>query len=181
MCVILDDDEVSSDEDEPLQKQLRQLSGAGPAVLDEAAADKRTAEEATSKRVAEERAAEEVTVKAAATEEVAGKTANEDAGAIVGLAGPRPGALSGRAQEGYGSKWLHPASQTSLQWCLETSVCPAFSPPCLLFLWGFILLLPFLPRSPPSGAATATGTAAADAAVGATPGPAPDGEPRTLE
>jgi hypothetical protein len=36
----------------------------------------------------------------------------------------------------------------SLQECLETSVCPAFSP----FLWGFILLLPFLPRSSPFGA-----------------------------
>jgi hypothetical protein len=56
-CVILNDDEVSSDEYEPLQKQLRQLSGAGPAVLDEvAAADKEVAdkwvvEEATVKRL----------------------------------------------------------------------------------------------------------------------------------
>jgi hypothetical protein len=36
--VILDDEEVSSDEDEPLQKRLWQLSGAGPVVLNEAAA-----------------------------------------------------------------------------------------------------------------------------------------------
>jgi hypothetical protein len=83
MCVILDDDEVSSDEDEPLQKRLRQLSGAGLTVCDEAAvadkeaADKGAAEEATMKRAAEEavakkaveeRAAEEVVVKAAAAE-----------------------------------------------------------------------------------------------------------------
>jgi hypothetical protein len=51
--VILDDDEVSSDEDEPLQKRMRQLSGARPVVLDEAvAADK----EATAKAVAAEAA-----------------------------------------------------------------------------------------------------------------------------
>jgi hypothetical protein len=56
-CVILNDDEVSSDEYEPLQKRLRQRSGAGPAVLDEVAAadkevaDKRAVEEATVKRL----------------------------------------------------------------------------------------------------------------------------------
>jgi hypothetical protein len=43
--VILDDDEVSSNEDEPLQKRLRQLSSARPTVLDEEAAMKRAAEE----------------------------------------------------------------------------------------------------------------------------------------
>jgi hypothetical protein len=37
MCIILDDDEVSSDEDEPLQKRLQQLSGVGLAVRDEVA------------------------------------------------------------------------------------------------------------------------------------------------
>jgi hypothetical protein len=77
--VILDDNEVSSDEDEPLQKRMRQLSGAGPAVLDEAtattvatekeAADKRVVEEATTKRAAAE----------ATTKEVVGKTADEAA------------------------------------------------------------------------------------------------------
>jgi hypothetical protein len=36
--VVLDDDEVSFDEDETLQKRLRQLFGAGPAMPDEAAA-----------------------------------------------------------------------------------------------------------------------------------------------
>jgi hypothetical protein len=77
MSVILDDDDVSSDEDEPLQKQLRQLSSAGPTVLDEAAVDKRAAEDAAAKRaaeevattrVAEERATEDVTAKAATVE-----------------------------------------------------------------------------------------------------------------
>jgi hypothetical protein len=87
--------------------------------------------------------------------------------------------VSGRGQDGCGSKWLHPARQMSLQGCLETSVCPAFPPS--FFLCGFTLLLPFLPRSSPSGAAIATSTATADAAVGATLGPAPASEPRTPE
>jgi hypothetical protein len=85
---ILDDDEVSSNEDEPLQKRLRQLSGDGPAVRDEAAAAdkeaadkgaveeaavkraavKRATEEAMVKKVVEERAAEEAMVKAVAAE-----------------------------------------------------------------------------------------------------------------
>jgi hypothetical protein len=44
MHVILDDDEVSSDEDEPLQKRLWQLSSAGPTVRDEVVvADKEAA------------------------------------------------------------------------------------------------------------------------------------------
>jgi hypothetical protein len=94
MRVILDDDEVSSDEDEPLQKQLRQLSSAGLAVLDEAAAadkeamDKRAAKEATTKRAAEERAVEEVMANAGAAEEVAGKTADEATGAAGGSGAP---------------------------------------------------------------------------------------------
>jgi hypothetical protein len=45
---------VILDDDEPLQKRLRQLFGAGPAVLDEAAAmvavDKRATKEAMVKR-----------------------------------------------------------------------------------------------------------------------------------
>jgi hypothetical protein len=79
MHVILDDNEVSSDVDEPLQKFLRQLSGVGPAVLDEAAMadkeamDKRATEEATAmwaaeERAVEERAMEEAVVKAMAVE-----------------------------------------------------------------------------------------------------------------
>jgi hypothetical protein len=61
--VVLDDDELSFDEDEPLQKRLQQLSGAGLAVLNEAAVtmtmtdkeavDKRAAEEAAAKRATE--------------------------------------------------------------------------------------------------------------------------------
>jgi hypothetical protein len=102
--------------------------------------------------------------------------------------GPQPGTLSGRGQEGGGSKWLYPTSQMSLQGCLETSVCPAFSH--LFFTAGLHSLItsPFLPSSSPSSAATAmgttasaVGTTAADAAVKVTPGPAPDGEPRTPE
>jgi hypothetical protein len=48
-------------------------------------------------------------------------------------------------------------------------------------LCGFTLLLPFLPKSSPSGATAAMGTAAADAAVRAALGLAPVSEPRTLE
>jgi hypothetical protein len=51
--VVLDDDEVSSNEDKPLQKRLRQLFVAGPTVPDEAAATTAAADkEATAKRVA---------------------------------------------------------------------------------------------------------------------------------
>jgi hypothetical protein len=57
--VVLDDDEVSSDEDEPLQKRLWQLSSAGPAVPDEAAMTMVAADkEATVKMAAEETTAE---------------------------------------------------------------------------------------------------------------------------
>jgi hypothetical protein len=96
--VILDDDEVSFDEDEPLQKRLRQHFGVGPTVLDEAAVttavadkeatDKRAAEEATVKRATEERATKEATAKAAAAEEVADKTVDEPAGAVGGSPTP---------------------------------------------------------------------------------------------
>jgi hypothetical protein len=65
--VILNDNEVSSDEDEPLQKQQWQLSGTGPTVRDEVvAADK----EAMANQAAEE-AAEEAAVKMAAEERAA--------------------------------------------------------------------------------------------------------------
>jgi hypothetical protein len=52
-CVILDDDEVSSDEDEPLLKRLWQHSGTGPTVLNEAAETTAT----TDKEAADKRAA----------------------------------------------------------------------------------------------------------------------------
>jgi hypothetical protein len=48
-------------------------------------------------------------------------------------------------------------------------------------LCGFTLLLPFLPKSSPFGAAAAMGTVATDVAVRAAPGLAPVSEPRTLE
>jgi hypothetical protein len=85
MCVILDDNEVSSDEDEPLQKRRRQFPGDRPAVRDEAATMTSTADkEATNKR-----AVEEATEEAAAAEEAAGKTVGEGAGATGGS--PAPG------------------------------------------------------------------------------------------
>jgi hypothetical protein len=175
-CVVLDDDEVSSDEDEPLQKRLRQLSGARLVVLDEAATtdkeatgkraveeatveravEERAAEEATMKKAAEERAAEEATTKAAveerAVDEATAKAATEEAAVkattaeAAGAAGgsPRPGVVSGRGQEGCGSKCLHPAGQTSLKGCLETSICPAFSPP-YLFCGASFSYYPFCP------------------------------------
>jgi hypothetical protein len=85
--VILDDDEVSSDEDEPLQKWLRQLFGAGTAAASSTAATTASADkEAAAKRVAQEAMArgttEEATVKAAADEEVIGKIADEATGAV---------------------------------------------------------------------------------------------------
>jgi hypothetical protein len=101
--VILDDDEVSSDEDEPLQKRLWQLSSAGPAVRDEVvvadkeATTKRAVEEATVKRVVKEatakRVVEEAAVKKAAeertTEEAAVRAAAvEVAGAARALPAP---------------------------------------------------------------------------------------------
>jgi hypothetical protein len=112
--VVLDDDEVSSDEDDLCRSgcgnfpalgrwcsRLWQLSGVEPVVLDEAAAaDKEVAD----KRAAVKRAAEEwAAAKAAAAEEVAGKTVDEAAGAVGGSPAPRPGALSARGQEGCGS------------------------------------------------------------------------------
>jgi hypothetical protein len=52
--VVLDDDEISSDKDERLQKWLWQLSSTGPAMLDEAAVMTTVADkEAAAKRVVE--------------------------------------------------------------------------------------------------------------------------------
>jgi hypothetical protein len=99
--VILDDNEVSSDEDEPLQKRLRQLSGAGSAVhyeavaADKEATDKGAAEEAMVKRATEEatmkRAAKEATSKKAAEERTAEEAAAKAAAAeAAGAAGGSP-------------------------------------------------------------------------------------------
>jgi hypothetical protein len=66
-CVILDDDEVSCHEDEPLQKRLRQLSGTEPAAAtNKEAVDKRVTEEVAAKRATEEATAEEAAAKQAA-------------------------------------------------------------------------------------------------------------------
>jgi hypothetical protein len=90
VCIILDDNEVSSDEDEPLQKQLfgARLSSialteaaATMAVADKEAIDRRATEEAVVKRAAEESA-----VNVVADDEVTGKTVNE----ATGVAGDSP-------------------------------------------------------------------------------------------
>jgi hypothetical protein len=90
--VVLDDDEVSSDEDAPLQKRL-QLSfatggsgGSTPAVADVAAEMKAT----TDKEAVDKRATEEATVKVAVDKEVVDKRAMEEAAmkeAAVGATG----------------------------------------------------------------------------------------------
>jgi hypothetical protein len=88
--VILDNDEVWSDEDEPLQKQLRQLSGTGPAVLDEAitadkeAADRRVIEEVMVKWATEEAATERATEETMVKKAVEERAAEEATGAAGG-------------------------------------------------------------------------------------------------
>jgi hypothetical protein len=87
--VVLDDDEISSDEDERLQKWLWQLSSTGPAMLDEAAVMTTVADkEAAAKRAAEQRVVEEVAAKAVAVEDVVGKTTDEAARAAGGSPAP---------------------------------------------------------------------------------------------
>jgi hypothetical protein len=95
-------------------------------------------------------------------------------GSCRGLAGPRPGAVSDRGQEVCGS--TPPAKRTYRGvWKPRfVQLSPAFS----LF---FILLVPFLSKSSPSGAVTVMGAVATDAVVGTAPGPAPVSEPRTPE
>jgi hypothetical protein len=109
--VILHDDEVSSDEDEPLQKRLRQLfrvaglSGSGPtpaapdvvAAVDKEVMDQKVAEEVAMARAAEEaavaRAAEEAAEKVVADKEAADKSTSGEVavkGAAVGAVGNSP-------------------------------------------------------------------------------------------
>jgi hypothetical protein len=182
MHVILDDNEVSSDVDEPLQKFLRQLSGVGPAVLDEAAMadkeamDKRATEEATAMWAAEERAVEE----RAMEEAVVKAMAVEAAGAAGGSPAPGQALSVARAKRATApsdstSPAKHPYRGVWKPWFVQLSL-PLFS-----FFCGFILLLPFLPRSSPFGTPAATGMAAVDAIVGAAPGPIPTSEPQTHE
>jgi hypothetical protein len=197
MCVVLNDDEVSSNKDEPLQKRLRQLFSVAPMVLDETAAstatadkeatDKRTAEEAamkrateeaTVKRAMEERAAEEATTKAVAAKEVAGKTANEAAGAAEGSPAPGQAPSVAGAKRAVAPSGSTPPAKRPYRGVWK----PRFVQLSLSFFqWGFSFLLHFLPRSSPSDATTAIGMAAADVAIRVTPGPAPDGEPQTPE
>jgi hypothetical protein len=126
---ILDDDEVSSDEDKPLHKRQRQLFSAGSIVLDEAAAaDKEaTDKRAVGKRAMEDRVMEEATVKVAAAEEAAGKTADEVVGATEGSPAPdqapsatgakramAPSGPTSSAKHPYGGVWNHRFVQLSL-------------------------------------------------------------------
>jgi hypothetical protein len=92
MRVVLDDDEVSSDEDVPLQKWLWLSSGAcgssgsAPTTPDVVAAMKATAD----REVTNRRATEEATVKVAVDKEVVDKRAMEEAAtkeAAVGATG----------------------------------------------------------------------------------------------
>jgi hypothetical protein len=103
--VVLDDDEISSDEDVPLQKQLWLSSaiggsrGSAPAVADVVTAMKDTADKeatekatvkvATDKEATDKRAAEEAAVKEVAGKEAADKRTAEEAmmkEAVVGAA-----------------------------------------------------------------------------------------------
>jgi hypothetical protein len=94
VCVVLDNDGVSSDEDEPLQKHLRRRSGVGgpsgsrpaPAVPDEAATTDKEAEvtsavEEVVEKVAadKEAAAEEAAMKVAVDKEIADKRTADEA------------------------------------------------------------------------------------------------------
>jgi hypothetical protein len=147
----LDDDEVLSDEDEPLQKQLRQHSGVGSAVLDEAAAmtavadkevvNKRAAEEDAAKRATEERAMEEAAVKAAAAKEATGKTADEAARAVGGS--PAPGQVPSVAGA---KRAAAPSGSTPPAKCHYRSVWkPRFVPLSLFFCGASFSYYPFYP------------------------------------
>jgi hypothetical protein len=174
--IILDDDEVSFDEDEPLQKRLRQLSDAGPVVRDEAAAadkeaaDKTVVEEVAAKRAAKESVTKEAAEERAAKEAAATAVAAEAAGAARGSPAPSQALSAAGAKRSTTPSGSTPPPK-------HPSVCPALSP----FFAFFILLLPFLSRSSPSGTTAVTGAAATDVVVGAAPGSAPTSDPRTPE
>jgi hypothetical protein len=132
VCVILDDDEVSSNEDEHLQKWLRWLSSAWPsgpacAAADGTAATTAATDEVTDKRVAEEstvrRVMEEAAVKAAA-DEVTNKTADEATGAFGDS--PAPGQAPSVAGDKRVALQVAPPHQPNdPTGHLQTSVCPA--------------------------------------------------------
>jgi hypothetical protein len=112
-------------------------AAAMTAVTDKEATDKRAVEEAATKRVVELRATEEATAKATTAEEVAGKTVDEATGAAGGLPalGQAPSVVGAKRAVAPSSS----TSQTSLQGCMETLVCPAFSP--LFFPVGLYSLI----------------------------------------
>jgi hypothetical protein len=122
------------------------MEAADKRVTEEAVA-KRAAEEATAKKAAEQRTAEEAVVKKATeervTEEVAVKAVTVETARAVG-GSPAPGqapsvAGARRAAAPSGST---PTDQTSLQGCLETLICLAFSPPPP-FVWLHSLITLF--------------------------------------
>jgi hypothetical protein len=116
--VVHDDNEVSSDEDEPLQARLRSRFPAG----------------GSSSRGRR---------RGGGNGQEGGRGGCGKRGGWRGLISPRPGAFlrSGR-QEGGDAKWLLSTGQTALQGCLETSVCPKVIAPCFVFfLRGSLLQL----------------------------------------
>jgi hypothetical protein len=84
-CVIHDDDEVSSDEDEPLQKRMRLFSCAGgpsrpaPTVPDEATTTKAEVDKEATEEVMLKRAVEEAVEKVAADKEAIDKRITDEA------------------------------------------------------------------------------------------------------
>jgi hypothetical protein len=165
MRIILYDDEVSSNEDEPLQKQLRQLFDAGPAIRDVAVAadkeavQKRAAEEATVKRATEEAVVKKAVEQRATEEAAVNAVAAEAAGAAGASMTPSqapPAAEAKRATTLSGS--------TSSAKCSYRGV---WKPRFVQLSPLFFFLTTFLSRSASSSVAATTGAAAADAGVGA--------------
>jgi hypothetical protein len=108
------------------------------AVANKEAANKRAVDEAVVKRAVEERDAEEVVAKAAAVEEVAGKTADEAAGAV----GESP--ASSQAPTVDGAKRAaapprQPNVPTGVFGILSLSSFLSSPPSFFFFQWGFIL------------------------------------------
>jgi hypothetical protein len=118
--VIHDDDEVSFDEDEPLQARLRSLfSAGGSSSLGTASPDVVGVKAAGAEVATDRRAAEEAAVKEAADEgsSVFGQAPSSTAGA----------------------KRVATPSGSSPQGCLETSVCPKVIAPWLFCFFLFFL------------------------------------------
>jgi hypothetical protein len=145
--IILDDDEVSFDEDEPMQKRLRQLSGAGPVVSDEAAAadkgaaDKRATEEATAKRATEEAAAKKVVEERAVEEDAVKAATTEATGAAGGSPAPGQAPLAAEARRFASPSGSTPPAKRPYRGVWK----PRFvqlSPPFFLFSFSYYPLCP---------------------------------------